>query len=60
MIDIMEREKISVNDNGNYWRANNSFVAYGPTARIAVMRCFVATHLGSEVEVPDELVKETT
>lgn len=29
----------------------------GPTLRIAVCRCFVASKLGDEVEVPDELVQ---
>lgn len=28
---------------------------YGPTPLIAAMRCFVASKLGDEVEVPDEL-----
>ena len=28
----------------------------GPTALIAAMRCFVASRLGDEVEVPEELV----
>lgn len=30
--------------------------AYGPTPLIAAMRCFVASRLGEEVEVPDELM----
>ena len=29
----------------------------GPTARIAAMRCFVASRLGDEVEIPEELCK---
>ena len=29
---------------------------YGPTPLIAAMRCYVASKLGEEVEVPDELV----
>lgn len=29
---------------------------YGPTPLIAAMRCFVASKLGDEVEVPDELL----
>lgn len=29
---------------------------YGPTRRIAAMRCFVGSRLGSVVDVPDELV----
>ena len=30
--------------------------AQGPTPLIAAMRCFVASKLGEEVEVPDELI----
>lgn len=30
----------------------------GPTLRIAVCRCFVASKLGDEVEVPDELLEK--
>ena len=29
---------------------------YGPTALIAAMRCFVASRLGDEVDIPAELV----
>ena len=41
-----------------HWAASvdspNRFV-HGPTALIAAMRCFVASRLGQEAEVPDEL-----
>jgi len=30
--------------------------SYGPTPLIAAMRCFVASKLGDEVDVPEELV----
>ena len=30
--------------------------AYGPTPLVAALRCFVASRLGDEVEVPDELL----
>ena len=30
-------------------------VVYGPTPLVAAMRCYVASKLGEEVEVPDEL-----
>ena len=30
---------------------------YGPTALIAAMRCYVASKLGDEVEIPEELTK---
>lgn len=31
----------------------------GPTPLIAAMRCYVASKLGDEVEIPDELLSET-
>ena len=31
------------------------FACTGPTPLIAAMRCFVASHLGDEVQVPEEL-----
>lgn len=31
------------------------WVAFGPTPLIAAMRCYVASKLGDEVEVPEEL-----
>lgn len=48
-------------DNGDRWYAemresSHGFVsAYGPTLLVAAMRCFVASQLGDEVEVPDAL-----
>ena len=32
---------------------------YGPTPLIAAMRCFVASKMGDEVDVPEELIKGT-
>ncbi len=32
------------------------FTSYGSTPLIAAMRCYVASKLGEEVEVPDELI----
>lgn len=67
---IIEREGISINDTtmrgegGNFeWCATRiEFPAvseeYGPTPLIAAMRCYVASKLGDEIDVPDELVKE--
>jgi hypothetical protein len=58
---IIEREKIgTVPDRKDTWRANNPFACtpntqYGPTPMVAAMRCYVASKLGDEVEVPDEL-----
>lgn len=47
-----------------HWQAstvNEEDVAYwfdGPTPLIAAMRCFVASKLGEEIEVPDELMRK--
>lgn len=59
---IIERERIAV-QFGPLWTAVHSsrlgHPSYGPTPLIAAMRCFVATRLGGEVDVPDELVNPT-
>ncbi|AEI71188.1 hypothetical protein [EBPR siphovirus 1] len=58
---IIERERISTEWSSlwNCWTArdlrNAAFSFTGPTPLIAAMRCFVASRLGEEVEVPDEL-----
>jgi len=63
---IIERKGINL---GNYaktpaqwsaWtfapeQATGEVQAYGTTALIAAMRCYVASKLGDEVDVPDEL-----
>lgn len=59
---IIERERLSVSpyqDEGwicvhptDRWHGNKS----GPTYLIAALRCYVASKLGDEVEIPDELV----
>lgn len=59
---IIEREGIAVwkpfdKTNGE-WKAHYSLTQCeqtGPTPLIAAMRCFVASKLGDEVEVPEEL-----
>ena len=60
---IIERERIGFKYTGTAME----FVAwvngelstmhdqYGPTPLVAAMRCYVASKLGDEVEVPDEL-----
>jgi hypothetical protein len=60
---IIEREKIGL----KYTGAAMEFVAwvngelstvhdhYGPTPLIAAMRCYVASKLGDEIELPEEL-----
>lgn len=58
---IIEREEIYLNpNNGNdLWFAETTIDGprgeYGPTPLIAAMRCFVASKLGDEVEIPEEL-----
>lgn len=62
---IIERERISVGDQTHIegqpehsaWYATNRKGAYGfgTTPLIAAMRCYVASKLGDEVEIPKEL-----
>jgi hypothetical protein len=60
---IIEREKIALNLSENGWVATrieppSVSEARGPTPLVAAMRCYVASKLGDEVEVPDELVEK--
>lgn len=61
---IIDREKITVCWQGATWVGSTfnvrvsdeyEFHKTGPTPLIAAMRCYVASKLGDEVEVPDEL-----
>ena len=62
---IIEREKIGHKYAGGIgfvaWISNgvgphtNEFSHYGPTPLIAAMRVYVASKLGDEVEIPEEL-----
>ena len=58
---IIEREKIgSLWEARNVWSASTKWydpseVFYGKTKLIAAMRCYVASKLGEEVEVPEGL-----
>ena len=56
---IIEREGIGFTQFNDYpqWTAKHPQAVYfdGPTPLIAAMRCYVASKLGDEVEVPDEL-----
>ena len=60
----------SGNEHGDYyeqyWKAEIKgygdltiplYKEYGPTPLIAAMRCFVASKLGDEIEIPEELLK---
>ena len=62
---ILERELIETSPAGSVWRAtpdranypnNDAPWFFGPTPLIAAMRCFVASKLGDEVDVPEELL----
>lgn len=59
---IIEREGILfvyTHDDGEMyhaWIVRRNASALGPTHLIAAMRCFVASRLGEEVDVPEELI----
>jgi Protein of unknown function (DUF2591) len=62
---IIEREGLTITYMGcdfeNEWKARlgnghwQGKDAHGPTPLIAAMRCYVASKLGNEVEIPDGL-----
>ncbi len=63
---IIERERIGVtpmtptvgDDRMQFWYANHEGqldFQDGPTPLIAAMRCYVASNLGDEVDIPEEL-----
>ena len=60
--DALSEDMVPIGWKGNLW--NNSVPgtagflqwAYGPTPMIAAMRCYVASKLGDEVDVPEELM----
>ena len=62
---IIEREKIGIvtsDGDANVWIGSIfgpdwKFNQTGPTPLIAAMRCYVASKIGYEVEVPDELLE---
>jgi hypothetical protein len=65
---IIEREKIEVCPVHGAWRATPDRSGYpncetpwffGQTPLIAAMRCYVASKLGDEVDVPEELCPPT-
>jgi hypothetical protein len=59
---IIEREKIALDffedlcGAGVHLDGELSHLSHGPTPLIAAMRCFCASKLGDEVDVPDELL----
>jgi hypothetical protein len=54
---IIEREGLTLTHQADLWAAQTDadLFAYGPTPLIAAMRCYVASKLGDEVDVPEEL-----
>ena len=59
---IIEREKLDVFCSGNVWDASTgdrhpNEIRTGSTPLIAAMRCYVASKLGDEVEIPTELTQ---
>lgn len=56
---IIERERIAVWFSKGDWKSqmrDTSAKMHGDTPLIASMRCYVASKLGDEVEIPDELL----
>jgi hypothetical protein len=54
---IIEREKITLEWTGEDWMAyiRHDEEVFGPTPLITAMRCYVASKLGDEVEIPEGL-----
>ena len=55
---IIEREKIEVlYEHDLRWVAvpQKGIESYGPTLLIAAMRCYVASKMGDDIELPEEL-----
>lgn len=63
---IIEREKIGIVTSykdanvwiGSIFEPDWKFNRAGPTPLIAAMRCYVASKLGDEVDVPDEFIQD--
>lgn len=66
---IIERQEIGLRRNapcsqGREWEVSPSITAkggggkwgYGPTPLVAAMRCYVASRLGDEADIPEELL----
>lgn len=55
---IIEQERFLLRTTGNTWMAYSydQKFQYGPTPLIAAMRCYVASKLGDEVNIPEELL----
>jgi hypothetical protein len=62
--NIIEREQMcvqpSMKEDDWFAASGDDNFAYGKTPLIAVMRCYVASKLGSEVDIPEELLTKET
>lgn len=54
---IIEREGINLWNESYEWEASlyGKHIVWGDTLLVAAMRCYVASKLGDEVEIPEEL-----
>jgi hypothetical protein len=60
---IIERERITIDagQHGRLWVARKgAHETTGPTPLVAAMRCYVASQLGDEVDLPEELADATS
>lgn len=61
---IIEREKLDVGTYRGAWRAAQHvgsaapMYGYGPTPLVAAMRCYVASKMGDEIEIPEALCNQ--
>ena len=61
---IIQREQYNLyydaSQAPDVWQADDELaqVGNGPTPLVAAMRCYVASKLGDEVEVPDQLINK--
>jgi len=59
---IVERERINLEPfkdiNGEQWSADGQWDS--PTPLIAAARCYVASKLGDELDIPDQVLKQLT
>lgn len=57
---IIERERINLWNEGYEWEASlyGEHIVWGETPLVAAMRCYVASKLGDEVEIPAELLTQ--
>jgi hypothetical protein len=55
---IIEREGLTLTHQADRWVAQTDadLFAYGPTPLIAAMRCYVASKLGDNIDIPEELI----